>query len=31
MIKERLAGSTDPRDRPVQDLNWAYETSGGPA
>ena len=30
MIKDRLAGSTDPRDRSVQDLNWAYETSGGP-
>jgi formate dehydrogenase major subunit len=30
MIKERLAGSTDPRDRSVQDLNWAYQTSGGP-
>jgi len=30
MLKERLAGSTDPRDRPVQDLNWAYETAGGP-
>jgi formate dehydrogenase major subunit len=30
MLKERLAGSDDPRDRPVQDLNWAYETSGGP-
>jgi formate dehydrogenase major subunit len=30
MAKERLADSTDPRDRSVQDLNWAYETSGGP-
>ena len=30
MIRDRLAGSTDPRDRSVQDLNWAYETSGGP-
>ena len=30
LIRDRLAGSTDPRDRPVQDLNWAYETSGGP-
>jgi len=29
MIKQRLAGSTDPRDRSIQDLNWAYETSGG--
>src|SRR6188472_1957632 len=27
MIRERLADSTDPRDRSVQDLNWAYETS----
>ena len=23
-IKERLAGSTDPRDRPMQDLTWDY-------
>jgi formate dehydrogenase major subunit len=30
MLKDRLAGSDDPRDRPVKDLNWAYETSGGP-
>ena len=30
MIRDRLAGSSDPRDRSVQQLNWAYETSGGP-
>ena len=30
LVRDRLAGSTDPRDRPIQDLNWAYETSGGP-
>jgi formate dehydrogenase major subunit len=30
MIMDRLAGSSDPRDRSVQQLNWAYETSGGP-
>jgi formate dehydrogenase major subunit len=30
MFKERLASSTDPRDRPLQDLNWAYETNGRP-
>ena len=30
MIRDRLASSTDPRDRSVLDLNWAYETSGGP-
>jgi len=23
-IKARLAGSDDPRDRPIQDLNWSY-------
>jgi formate dehydrogenase major subunit len=28
MLKERLAGSTDPRDRPVHDLNWDYEVHG---
>jgi formate dehydrogenase major subunit len=28
MIKERLAGSDDPRDRPVLDLTWDYETHG---
>ncbi len=27
-LKERLAGSTDERDRPVQDLAWDYETEG---
>jgi formate dehydrogenase major subunit len=27
-LKERLAGSTDPRDRPVQDLSWDYEVHG---
>jgi formate dehydrogenase major subunit len=30
MVRERLADSTDARDQPVQDLNWAYGTSGGP-
>jgi formate dehydrogenase major subunit len=29
-IKERLAGSTDPRDRPLQDLTWDY-VSASPA
>ncbi|MFI6514927.1 formate dehydrogenase [Spirillospora sp. NPDC050679] len=28
MVKERLAGSPDPRDRPVKDLTWDYPTSG---
>jgi formate dehydrogenase major subunit len=28
MIKERLAGSTDPRDRPLLDLVWDYPTHG---
>ena len=27
-IKERLASSTDPRDRPVQDLTWDYPEEG---
>jgi formate dehydrogenase major subunit len=27
-IKERLASSQDPRDLPIQDLTWAYPTSG---
>jgi formate dehydrogenase major subunit len=27
-VKQRLAGSTDPRDRPVQDLNWNYQVHG---
>jgi len=30
-LKERLADSTDERDRPVQDLNWTYEIDGDPA
>src|SRR4051794_41983659 len=28
MLKERLAGSTDPRDRPLLDLAWDYPTGG---
>ena len=28
-LKQRLADSTDERDRPVQDLNWDYEVHGG--
>jgi formate dehydrogenase major subunit len=28
MIQERLAGSTDPRDRPLLDLTWDYPTEG---
>jgi formate dehydrogenase major subunit len=28
VIREKLAGSTDPRDRPVLDLNWNYPTEG---
>src|SRR4051812_5554194 len=28
MLKERLAGSTDPRDRPLLDLAWDYPTEG---
>jgi formate dehydrogenase major subunit len=27
-IREKLDGSTDPRDRPVLDLTWTYPTSG---
>ena len=27
-IREKLAGSTDPRDRPVLDLTWDYPTEG---
>ena len=27
-LKQRLAGSTDPRDRPVQDLAWDYAVHG---
>ncbi len=29
-VKERLAGSTDERDRPVLDLAWDYEVHGSP-
>ena len=28
ILRERLAGSTDPRDRPLLDLTWDYPTSG---
>jgi formate dehydrogenase major subunit len=28
ILKERLAGSDDPRDRPLQALTWEYETEG---
>ncbi len=28
MLKARLAGSTDPRDRPLLDLTWDYPTHG---
>jgi formate dehydrogenase major subunit len=28
IIREKLAGSTDPRDRPLLDLTWAYPTHG---
>ncbi|OXY91255.1 formate dehydrogenase [Streptomyces diastatochromogenes] len=28
IIREKLAGSTDPRDRPLLDLTWDYPTSG---
>ena len=28
LVRERLAGSTEPRDRPVQDLAWDYPTRG---
>src|SRR5918995_2511914 len=30
MIKERLATSTDPRDEPVQKLDWSYHVEEGP-
>jgi formate dehydrogenase major subunit len=30
-IREKLAGSTDERDRPVLDLTWEYPTSGATA
>jgi formate dehydrogenase major subunit len=29
IVREKLAGSTDPRDRPLLDLTWDYPTSGG--
>jgi formate dehydrogenase major subunit len=29
-MRERLAGSTDPRDRPLLDLSWDYEVHGSP-
>ncbi len=28
LVRRRLAGSTDPRDRPVLDLTWDYPTEG---
>ena len=28
LLKERLAGGTDPRDQPVRDLNWDYAVQG---
>jgi formate dehydrogenase major subunit len=28
VIREKLAGSTDPRDRPILDLTWDYPTQG---
>ncbi|MDQ1636252.1 MAG: formate dehydrogenase major subunit, partial [Frankiaceae bacterium] len=28
IMRERLAGSTDPRDRPLLDLTWNYSTEG---
>jgi formate dehydrogenase major subunit len=28
LIREKLAGSSDPKDRPLLDLQWAYPTSG---
>jgi len=31
MVKERLAASTDPRDEPVQKLDWSYEVHPGVA
>ncbi len=30
MVRERYAGSTDERDRPLLDLAWDYPTHGGP-
>jgi formate dehydrogenase major subunit len=29
LVRERLAGSTDPRDRPLLDLSWDYAVHGG--
>jgi formate dehydrogenase major subunit len=29
LVRERLAGSTDPRDRPVLDLDWGHAVHGG--
>jgi formate dehydrogenase major subunit len=31
IIREKLAGSTDPRDRALLDLNWEYPTGGATA
>jgi formate dehydrogenase major subunit len=31
LVRERLAASTDPRDRPLQDLTWDYPTKGSTA
>jgi formate dehydrogenase major subunit len=31
IIKEKLVTSTDPRDRPILDLNWSYPTAGNVA
>jgi formate dehydrogenase major subunit len=28
IIRDKLAGSTEPRDRPIQDLSWTYPTEG---
>ncbi|SFE83717.1 formate dehydrogenase major subunit [Blastococcus tunisiensis] len=28
IVREKLAGSTDPRDRPILDLTWDYPTKG---
>ena len=28
IIREKLAGSPDPRDRPILELTWYYPTSG---
>ncbi len=29
IVREKLAGSTDERDRPILDLQWSYPTEGG--